>query len=105
MACKGYLSTEKKVVDLPSGSTLKNTRDKFGRPMRQQKIVDEDGYELDATAPISNYSKGCNISIAFTYATGKEVEAAKRMSGSAIDSTKNVAGDALQRIRDKPRGV
>ncbi len=67
LACRGYLSSDKRAVELPSGSTLEDARRAFGRTMRQTRILDEDGYELDAASPVWRYSKNCNISLTFEY--------------------------------------
>ena len=65
LECRGHVSTEKKTVELPSGSTLEDARAKFGRHMRQQHIMDADGYQLEPSSEIWKYSKDCNISLVF----------------------------------------
>ena len=77
LVCKGYLRHHRKAVELPAGSTVGDARLKFG-PMRQTKILDEDGYQLDETSPLWRYSKDCNISLLFDYDEKTEWELAKR---------------------------
>ena len=72
--CQGVFN-QRKAVDLPPGSTLEDARVKFGRPMCQQKICDEDGYELEPSSPVWKYSKDCNISLMFQY--DSKLDAAK----------------------------
>ena len=66
--CQGYLRTDRRVLELPAGSELRDARSGFegaiGRPVRQTRILDEDGYELDPAAPVWRHSKACNISLA-----------------------------------------
>jgi hypothetical protein len=76
LACRGYLSFEKRAVELPYGSNLGDARRAFGRPMRQTRILDEDGYELDAASPVWLYSKNCNISLTFDYDKKTELDIA-----------------------------
>ena len=77
MECKGYLTSDKRAVELPSGSTLDDARSHFGRDMRQTIILDEDGYKLDASSPLWRYSKNCNISLVFVYDKKTEAELAR----------------------------
>lgn len=65
MACYGYLSKEKKVVTVDPETTLEEAQEQFGRPMRQQKILDEEGYKLPAIDPIFHHSKNCKVSLLF----------------------------------------
>ena len=37
--------------------------------MRQTRILDEDGCELDPATPVWRHSNGCNISLALNYDT------------------------------------
>jgi hypothetical protein len=93
LACRGHLSTEKRAVDLPSGSTLGDAKLAFGRPMRQTRILDEDGYELDAASPLWRYSKNCNISLTFAYDGKSELDhATQRGAASARGVTRSVMG-------------
>ena len=85
LACRGYLYSEKRAVELPSGSTLGDARGAFGRPMRQHRILDEDGYELDAASPVWRYSKNCNISLTFEYDKKTELNIATESVFSALN--------------------
>jgi hypothetical protein len=76
LTCRGYLSSEKRAVELPKGSNLEDARRAFGRPMRQTRILDEDGYELDAASPVWKYSKNCNISLTFAFDKKTELDIA-----------------------------
>ena len=92
LECRGYVHSQKKAVDLPPDSTLEDARLKFGRRMRQQKILDEDGYELDANWPVWRYSKDCNISLVFAYDTGEELDHAAIAVREKAASAQNAFG-------------
>ena len=71
--CVGYLQPVKKSLELPPGSTVRGARNSFeqatGYPVRQTRILDEDGYELDPATPVWHHSNGCNIALALNYDT------------------------------------
>jgi hypothetical protein len=72
MACKGYLDTDKRHVQLEKGSTVGDARAAFGRPMRQQKVTDEDAYRISEKDPIAKHSRDCRISLVFAYDKNEE---------------------------------
>ena len=87
MACQGYFSTEKKKVTIPAHmldetdrnnikqrmATVEDARQRFGREMKQTRILDEDGYRLNKDDPISHHSTNCNISLIFAYKNPREI--------------------------------
>mmetsp|Transcript_9890 Transcript_9890/g.16977 ORF Transcript_9890/g.16977 Transcript_9890/m.16977 type:complete len:135 (-) Transcript_9890:317-721(-) len=77
MACKGYLDTDKRHVQLEKGSTVGDARAAFGRPMRQQKVTDEDAYRISEKDPIAKHSRDCRISLVFAYDKNEEKETLK----------------------------
>ena len=99
MVCKGYLGSEQKMATMHPNNTLLQARESFGRPMRQQKILDEEGYELDTSSPLWRFSRDCNLSILFAYSQAKNIEdtlnATKAVAGITANATAAVVTDTV----------
>eukprot|EP00959_Pyramimonas_sp_CCMP1952_P103169 2157732-Pyramimonas_sp.AAC.1 len=74
MMCKGYLSNDKRYSLLERGSTIADARAAFGRPIRQQRVTDEDGYAVNLEDLISQHSQGCRVSLLFSYDKTAEIK-------------------------------
>lgn len=95
--CVGHLQIVKKSLELPPGSTVRDARNSFeratGYPVRQTRILDEDGYELDPATPVWRHSNRCNIAL-----TLKDDTVVTRAVGMAAIA-KDGAGRAWQVAR------
>eukprot|EP00977_Amphora_coffeiformis_P019788 scaffold7453_cov177-Amphora_coffeaeformis.AAC.6 len=107
--CQGHLSTEKRSAILPANSTLQDTRNAFGRPMRQQKICDEELHEINNTSePLWKRSTDCNISLVFQYKSDEErkmaTQATKTMLRDGATWTKDGVETLWRRVTTPANG-
>ena len=93
--CRGYLRTERRIIQLPPDATVKEAREKFGRPVRQQLVLDENQYTLDPNIPIWQFSNKCNISLILDYAGADEFDSAKNYAGQMFKATGATVSDKL----------
>ena len=91
--CTGYVSIiDKKTIELPKRSTIEDARTAFGRAMRQQRIQDENGYEIvGTTSPIWKCSRNCKLGLEFAYDREEEIKIAatstKKFAAQVVGNT------------------
>ena len=85
MTCRGHLTSDQILKTLPRGSTAEDARKAFGRPMRQQKIMEEGGHRVDPNEPLFNLSKECKLSLVFAYTRDGELDAARKTTVSTSE--------------------
>ena len=99
LACKGYIFNEQKRVDLHPYDTVEDAKIAFGRSMRQQKILDEEGYELDPTSQLWQHSRNCNVSLVFGYSPRKEMVNLADQTKVVITKTTSIATNSVGAIQ------
>ena len=90
MACTGYVSNEKRIRFLKSGSTIKDAVDAFGREMRQSRVFNADEYEISPHDSLWQHSKNCNVSLVFRYDANQEWDGLRKTGSEAIENVQQV---------------
>eukprot|EP00522_Entomoneis_paludosa_P004727 CAMPEP_0172473418 /NCGR_PEP_ID=MMETSP1065-20121228/68844_1 /TAXON_ID=265537 /ORGANISM="Amphiprora paludosa, Strain CCMP125" /LENGTH=192 /DNA_ID=CAMNT_0013231593 /DNA_START=9 /DNA_END=587 /DNA_ORIENTATION=+ len=103
LTCVGLLRTEKKIFYLQPSDTVESARNRFqearqkdGRDLRQQKILDEAGYELDPGTPLHKTSNKCHVNLLLTYSKRKELQKVVETTRQASESTVQLAGHVVE---------
>ena len=87
LRCQGYLGNEQKKIALLSHDTVEEARIQFGRAMRQQKILDEEGYELDPQSLLWQHTKNCHVNLVFAYSREAEFQLARQNATKVVENT------------------
>jgi hypothetical protein len=79
----------------------------FGRPVRQQNICDEDGYELEPSQSVWKYAKDCNISLMFQYDREKDAESIRAtwLMNEHSSCARGFRGSGVNTSRGPPAAV
>jgi hypothetical protein len=70
MVCYGQSTVEKRKAVMEKSTTIRQARDDFGRPMKQELICDENHFrfnENDLDKALYKFSNKCHLNLAFIY--------------------------------------
>ena len=92
LLCRGHLTTDKIHVTLPEGSTAEDATKAFGRPLRQQRILNEEEYAIQPSQPLWRFSNNCKVSLIFAYGRDEEIQALQNGGQAALGATTKLTG-------------